>query len=62
MEKNERFMTVDECAKVLRCHPGHIRKSIKEGELKAILVGRTFLVERPDLEKYIKSLEVKPHA
>lgn len=62
MEKTERFMTVDECAKILRCHPGHIRKAIKEGELKAIIVGRAFLVERTDFEKYIESLVVNPHA
>lgn len=59
-EAQERFMTTDECAKILHCHAGNIRKAIKEGKLPAIMVKRAFLVERTDFENYIKSLRVIP--
>lgn len=62
IKPEDRFMTTEECAKVLHCHVGNIRKVIKEGKLPAITVRRVFLVDREDFENYIKSLRVIPSA
>ena len=62
MTEQQRFLTVAECADVLRVAAGHIRREIKAGNLKAIMVRRNFLIERNDLEEYIQSLAVIPNA
>ena len=62
IKAKDRFMTTHECAEILHCHPGNIRKIIKEGKLPAIIVRRAFLVDRADFENYIKTLRVIPSA
>ena len=62
MEKDHRFMTVEEAAQVLRVAVWYIRKQIKKGTLPAIKVGKAFMIEAEDFERFIKTLEVKPHA
>ena len=49
-------MTIDEAAKVLGFSAAHIRRAIKNGELKAMESGRGFRISRPDLEAYYQSL------
>ena len=44
--------TVDEAADVLNCHPQTIRRSIRNGSLKAAKVGRGWSISRFDLEAY----------
>ena len=46
---NDRLITVDEAAEVIRCSPGALRKRIARGALRAVRVGRTLRLRMSDL-------------
>ena len=54
-----RFVTVEEAADILRVYIEFVRNEIKAGNLKAYKIGRAYIIEKPDLESYIKAREVK---
>lgn len=63
MEKEtQRFLTVKEAAELLRVSAFHIRNLIKRGELSALNVGRAFIIESDEMERFIKSKKVKGNA
>ena len=44
--------TLGEAADLLSCHKETIRRAIKDGELKAVKLGRGYRVSRVDLEEF----------
>lgn len=62
MEKDVRYMSVQEAANVLGCSVFYIRKQIKLGKLPAIRRGNQFAIEPSDFAQFIESLKVKAHA
>lgn len=42
--KYEKTYTAEEVAELLRCSPGGVRSMIRRGELRAIKVGRRYLI------------------
>lgn len=56
--KVKEFMSVQECARALELHPASIRRYIKQGKLKAFVVGRQrFKVRRVDFDQFYESLK-----
>src|SRR3989442_8569720 len=55
------ILTPPAVARALGCSPGRVIQLIQEKKLKATPLGRTWLILRPDLEKYIltKSNEIQ---
>lgn len=57
--QKQRFLTPAEVAEILRCHVKTVRTDIKTGDLKAVKVGRAFIIDTADLEAFIKARTVK---
>jgi excisionase family DNA binding protein len=55
VDKAKTTYTVEEAADVLNCHPQTIRRSIRNGGLKAAKVGRGLTISRLDLEAYYRA-------
>jgi excisionase family DNA binding protein len=49
---NEYIETTEAAAK-LNYHVEHVRRMMREGSLKGIKIGRTWLVQRKSLEEYV---------
>lgn len=43
------FLTVDEAAAILRCHPATVRELIRADKMPATKLGRTYRIHRDDL-------------
>lgn len=43
------FLTIDEAAAILRCHPATVREMVRNGKMPATKLGRTYRVHRDDL-------------
>ena len=58
---NEYIQTEDAALK-LNYHVEHVRRMMREGSLKGIKIGRTWLVQRQSLEDYLKrTTEMSKH-
>jgi excisionase family DNA binding protein len=53
--QEQRFLTPDEVADLLRCRPEKIYRILGTKELPSIRLGGRRLIERTDLEAYIAS-------
>lgn len=51
------YMTTEEAATRLGYHLESIRRMLRDGELKGIKVGRTWLVLRKSVEEYLKQTD-----
>lgn len=58
----QRFLTTQEVADILRASPKFVRTEIEAGALPAYCFGGNFKIEVADLEKYIQERRVKPSA
>ncbi len=58
----EEYLSIDECATILRCHPHTIRNFIKNNELNAIKLGGKKGIRIPleSFEKFIVSKKYIP--
>jgi len=50
---NDRYITVDEAALMLRCSTTTVYRHIRRGDLRAHRFGRRWLIDRRDLEAAI---------
>jgi excisionase family DNA binding protein len=50
----QEFVTTQEAAKILDYHVEHVRKMLRDGNLKGAKMGHTWLVLRKSVEKYRK--------
>lgn len=51
--KDKRFLSTTELAKILGINRVVVYKKIKTGEIKAIRVGRNFVIDRKDLKRIL---------
>ena len=58
----QRLLKVEEVAEILRATVFFVRSEIKAGKLIGAKIGRAFLVEATDLDKYINERKVKTSA
>jgi excisionase family DNA binding protein len=49
---SEEFFTVEDAAGRLRLHPKTLRRFIREGRLKASRVGKSYLIQRSELDAF----------
>ncbi len=56
---NSVFLTVKEISKLLKLNDLTIYEYIRNGKLKAVKFGRTYRVEKKNLDKFIKEHQVK---
>lgn len=47
------YLTTQEAAKILRLKPSTIQKYVRDGVLKANKVGRQYLIDRVELERFM---------
>jgi excisionase family DNA binding protein len=62
---SEEFFTVEDAAGRLRLHPKTLRRFIREGRLKASRVGKSYLIQRSELDGFAgvrKSFRAAPTA
>jgi excisionase family DNA binding protein len=52
--ENIKTYTVDEAESILKVKARTIRAYIKAGKLKASKIGRSYVIQRADLEQFIK--------
>lgn len=62
MENEQRFFSVKEAAELLRVSLYFIREYIKRGDIKAVKLGKAYMIDREELERFIKTLEVYKRA
>ena len=48
------YIETDEAAKKLNYHVEHVRRMMREGSIKGIKLGRTWLVQKKSLEEYLE--------
>jgi len=51
------FVTTEEAARILQFHVEHVRRLLREGDLKGEKIGTAWLVLKKSVEKYIKETE-----
>jgi excisionase family DNA binding protein len=51
------FITTEDAARMLNFHVEHVRRLLREGDLKGEKIGKTWLVLRKSVEEYIKETE-----
>ena len=51
------FITTEDAARMLNFHVEHVRRLLREGDLKGEKIGTTWLVLRKSVEEYIKETE-----
>lgn len=51
--------TVKELEEILKVKKGKIREFIKNGELKAIYLGKSYIVKEDDVQEFLKIHEFK---
>ena len=49
------FKTVEELAEKFKTHPETIRRYIREGKIKATIIGKKYLIEDEDEKKFIQN-------
>ena len=54
LNKDGMFFETEDVAKKLNYHVEHVRRMMREGSIKGIKVGRTWLVQRKSVEDYLK--------
>ena len=54
-EYSDTLLLVEDVAQVLKCSESHVRTLIRNGEIKAHMVGRTYRIPRENLESYINT-------
>ena len=50
--ETEQVYTVEEAAKLMKCHYATITRAIKAGKLKAAKFGRDYRISRAELERF----------
>lgn len=56
------YIQTEDAAQKLNYHVEHVRRMMREGSLKGIKIGRTWLVQRQSLEDYVKhTTEMSKH-
>lgn len=48
------LLNVNDVAEILKISPDMVRKHIKNGNLRATKFNRTFVIDRSDLDEYMK--------
>lgn len=51
---DEKYLTTCQCADILHCSIRTVQERIRNGELRASKRGRSFFVNKKDLEKYLR--------
>ena len=51
------FVTTEEAARILQFHVEHVRRLLREGDLKGEKIGTAWLVLKKSVEDYIKETE-----
>jgi len=51
------FITTEEAARILQFHVEHVRRLLREGDLKGEKIGTAWLVLKKSVEEYIKETE-----
>ncbi len=54
MEEKTEWMTVEQVAKELGVHPDTIRAYIRDGELPALQLKRSYRIKRKDFDEFVK--------
>lgn len=49
------FITTEEAAKLLQYHVEHVRRMLREGDIKGAKIGKDWLVLRTSVEEYIST-------
>ena len=47
------YIETDKAAENLKYHVEHVRRMMREGSIKGIKIGRTWLVQKKSLEEYL---------
>ncbi len=56
------YIETSEAAKELNYHVEHVRRMMREGRLKGIKIGRTWLVQKKSLEEFVaRTLAMSKH-
>lgn len=53
MTEEQKYLTVEEVAEILRASPQTVRNMIKRGEIPAIRIGRPWLIKKSDLDRIL---------
>ena len=53
------LMTVEEAAALLRVDPKTVYRLINSNELKAVLIGRVYRIDRADLDDFLRRAKLK---
>ena len=53
------YLTTEDVAKLLELNIGTIRRYIREGKLRAILIGREYRVRREDFEEFLEERKTR---
>lgn len=56
-DSDQGYFRVRAVAEYLRCKPWFIGQSIREGKLPFIRMGKTFVIEKSDLDKFAQRLK-----
>ena len=56
---SEQWLTVEDIAKELSVHPETVRIWIRNRELKALVIKRTYRIRRTDFEEFIRQHETR---
>lgn len=54
MTEEQKYLTVEEVAEILRASPQTVRNMIKRGEIPAIRIGRPWLIKKSDLDRILE--------
>lgn len=49
MTQDSPYLTVDEAAEILRCHPVTLRALIRDNKIKATKLGRVYRIHRDEI-------------
>lgn len=52
MNESKRLFSASEAAELLLLHPETVRRFVREGQIKAVKIGRKVVIERVELERY----------
>lgn len=56
---SEQWLTVEDIAKELSVHPETVRVWIRNRELKALVIKRTYRIRRSDFDEFIRQHETR---
>lgn len=49
------YLTCEQVADIAKCSIYHVREAVKDGKLKAYKPGKSYVIARPDVDRWIES-------